>query len=517
MVFLPNANPPSLVSALLQDRLLFLCTSSTDIAPLQVIEFLNGLADALEEFLGGPLLAAKIEGSYDVVAQIVDEICDAGLICNTELNSLQEAVETPSWVGSILGGFGLPAASPSLPNRSQSPSLPGLGPQSFRSGNISSTNTGTAIPWRKSNVRHTSNELYVDIVEKLSVTLAPSGRPLAAIANGVVVFTAKISGVPDLVLSLSAPGGRAGIDHALSLPTFHPCVRLARWTEKPGELSFIPPDGRFVLAGYECDLLADMFTADTSSESLSSPNLKLPATLEMSTGIGALGDEVEVRLLLPLKSSAGGAGGGPIARSAAAERLRASSPGFGASTKAAPSGPAVEDIVITVTLPPGVRNVTDLRPARGEVNFLPSDAVVEWRVPTREAATISSLGATLRFTVVGPLDESDQAEKHGGGRGLMTDTFDYTDDVDEPTDAAADPLNMPKQEDTRQQQLGRNQALMPRSASISFNVKGWLASGVRVDGLNINTRSSRRLGAGVTPYKGVKYHTLSRQGIEVRC
>ena len=56
---------------------------------------------------------------------------------------------------------------------------------------------------------------------------------------------------------------------------------------------------------------------------------------------------------------------------------------------------------------------------------------------------------------------------------------------------------------------------MPSSASVSFSVKGWLASGIKVE--NLSVAKSRGLGEGVKPYKGVKYLTLSRDGVEVRC
>ena len=56
--------------------------------------------------------------------------------------------------------------------------------------------------------------------------------------------------------------------------------------------------------------------------------------------------------------------------------------------------------------------------------------------------------------------------------------------------------------------------LMPTSASVSFTVKGWLASGVRVEKLALDTARSRGLGAGVQPYKGVKYMTASKGGVE---
>ena len=99
LIHLPSTNPPSLLFSLAQDRLLFLCSTSTDTEPLLVLEFLHRVADALEEFLGSPLLSSRIEANYDVVAQIVGEICDAGAINTTEPNALREVVETETWTG----------------------------------------------------------------------------------------------------------------------------------------------------------------------------------------------------------------------------------------------------------------------------------------------------------------------------------------------------------------------------------------------------------------------------------
>jgi hypothetical protein len=62
----------------------------------------------LEEFLGAPLLASKMESNYDIVAQLLGEICDAGAICNTEPNGLRDVVEVSGWVNKILGGVSIP-------------------------------------------------------------------------------------------------------------------------------------------------------------------------------------------------------------------------------------------------------------------------------------------------------------------------------------------------------------------------------------------------------------------------
>ena len=106
--YLPSLNPPTLLFSIIQDRLLFFAPTSTDVEPLLVLEFLHRVADALEEFLGAPLLASRIESSYDVVAQVLGEMCDAGMVGGTEANALRDAVDTPTWVGKLLGGVGLP-------------------------------------------------------------------------------------------------------------------------------------------------------------------------------------------------------------------------------------------------------------------------------------------------------------------------------------------------------------------------------------------------------------------------
>jgi hypothetical protein len=58
---------------------------------------------------------------------------------------------------------------------------------------------------------------------------------------------------------------------------------------------------------------------------------------------------------------------------------------------------------------------------------------------------------------------------------------------------------------------------MPNSASVSFSVRGWLPSGIKVESLNIDQRRSRGLGESVKPYKGVKYLCVSKRGVERRC
>ena len=512
LVYLASTNPPTLLYSVVQDQLLFLCPCASDTEPLQVLEFLHRVADVLEDFLGSPLLASRIEGNYDVVAQLLNEMVDGGIIACTEPNALRDVVDAPNFIKSLLGGVGLPSSTPSSLTPSATPFSLASRP-SPRLGPTSSTQTTSPVPWRRANVRHTSNEMYVDIVETLEVTLSPSGRPLSALANGTIAFTAKVSGVPDLMLQLGCPGG---IQNAVALPVFHPCVRLNRWKERPGELSFVPPDGRFVLAGYEVDLLgpAALDAFSTSANAKSSPKLNIPATVSVHSSLGPSGSEFEVRLQLNPRFTGKSSAPNPSS-SAAKGGLGRGISGAGFSSSGTTAAPAIEEMVIHIPLPTGVKNVSDLRVLRGngDAGYAPGDRSIEWRISSREIGLLMSqdrgggIGATatLRGTVVGTEDEAAEHEPVS----FAASTYDYDDDEQAPV---SKPSKRPQGADAE-----RSRVLMPSCATVSFSVKGWLASGIKVESLNLDHKRSKGLGSGVTPYKGVKYLCVSRRGVEARC
>lgn len=354
----------------------------------------------------------------------------------------------------------------------------------------------------------------MDLVETLTVTLAPSGRPLAAFANGTIAFTSKISGVPDLLLNLSTPSGRQNVGSVMELPVFHPCVRLARWREKPGELSFVPPDGRFVLAGYEVDLLP---STGGKPGATNSSHLKLPVNIEVKTALGPTGSDFEVRLFIVKVSGQGNSSlsSGSNSRStshAAAHLSRAASQfGGGLSGNSGNStAPIIEDLVVTVPLPADVRNLSEIRASRGDTTYNPGERDLEWNVPARDAV---AGGATLRCTVVGPLSNEEEFD---GNNFKVDGEYDYDAETYQSAPEKTKETALSNEiKDARR--FAQNKILMPSSAAVSFSVKGWLASGIKVESLTVDTRKSRGLGEGIKPYKGVKYLTVSRGGIEVRC
>ena len=128
----------------------------------------------------------------------------------------------------------------------------------------------------------------------------------------------------------------------------------------------------------------------------------------------------------------------------------------------------------------------------------------------------------LRCTVQGPASDEDEDSSSGVINGMTSTTYDYYDDapsayVSQQGAAKTTEASVSNGTTDGQRKSEKNRELMPTSASLSFSVKGSLASGLKVESLLVDTKKSRGLGAEVKPYKGVKYLTVSRKGVEVRC
>ncbi len=124
--------------------------------------------------------------------------------------------------------------------------------------------------------------------------------------------------------------------------------------------------------------------------------------------------------------------------------------------------------------------------------------------------------------MVGQLAEEDEDQDPTGfgfGTGASAysydETYQSTSPVSKPAKSAVDAGGGAGDRDERR--AAQNKMLMPSSASLSFAVKGWLASGIKVESIQLDSRKSRGLGENVKPYKGVKYLTVSKGGVEIRC
>jgi len=155
-----------------------------------------------------------------VVYEILDEVLDNGYPLATEPNILQELIKPPNFLRSIANSVtGKSNVSSVLP-----------------SGQLSN------VPWRRADVKYTNNEAYFDVIEEIDAIIDKTGATVFAEIAGKIECCVRLSGTPDLSLSFVNP-------RIMDDVSFHPCVRFKRW-ENERVLSFVPPDGNFVLMSY---------------------------------------------------------------------------------------------------------------------------------------------------------------------------------------------------------------------------------------------------------------------------
>lgn len=123
-------------------------------------------------------------------------------------------------------------------------------------------------------------------------------------------------------------------------------------------------------------------------------------------------------------------------------------------------------------------------------------------------------------TVIGAAADEEEEDGHES-YSLSTATYAYDDDntdsYQSQSQSKSEPPSSQSTAQTDAKKKAANRMLMPSAATLSFSVKGWLPSGIRVESLNVDAKKSKGLGGGVTPYKGVKYLCVSRRGVECRC
>ncbi|KAL6552334.1 AP-3 complex subunit mu [Orobanche hederae] len=116
--------------------------------------------------------------------QLLDEMIDNGFPLTTESNILREMISPPNIVSKVLS-----VVTGNTSNMSST--LPGA--------------TSSCVPWRKTDLKNTSNDVYVDLVEEMDATINRDGALVKCEVYGEVQVNSHLSGLPDLTLSFANP------------------------------------------------------------------------------------------------------------------------------------------------------------------------------------------------------------------------------------------------------------------------------------------------------------------------
>ncbi|ODV83736.1 hypothetical protein CANARDRAFT_29723 [[Candida] arabinofermentans NRRL YB-2248] len=450
--------------------------------PLQYFHFVSEFIEIVKMFLNTTRLnSQKIQNNSHTIMLILQEMIDASFPYITDLNQLRELLPNNSIIHKILSTTkqlqntatnslnSIAQSSSIMPSSSRDFSPNGIGQRSnspSSSGQLLTTSifekSGYETPWRKVNVKHTQNEMLVDLKERINWILPSSKpskqdlpnvssyyntqfkssksnskkyQPVLATIDGEIEFRSSLSSMPTVELMLNLH------NHDLAIPSFHKCVDVERWIARPGALSFIPPDEKFILMKYHLNLLDD--------EEASSGNIWSYIGLvdcELVTGLGVKKNEFEIKL----------------------------------QTKLLNSVKSIDDLIVEVFLPDvnsgesvdyfnkddddsenGSYSIRTLRITHGDFEMKGNNRF-EWKF---EKALATGLNCTFKGAIV------------------------FDDEIENDDDGTASPA--PKS------------IRKPKFIRISYTNRGSIPSMIKADSLKV----VRGLNSAVKPYKGVKYIT----------
>lgn len=431
--------------------------SSTGYNPLVPFVFIERLVDVMHDYFGTPLAPTKITANSDTLTLLVHEMVVDGLSNITDSNKLRELVLLRSLLLKIL------RTSNQLATAATNKSLASLSKVAAQ-GNAPVEEMD--IPWRKSNVKYTNNEMFLDVVETINVVLRPkrsrkklenvasvnfdsafyssvgllSGHklvPVSGTISGKIDFLAHISGVPQLQILLNSAAAY------IEAPQLHRCVNLDTWLNSHA-LSFIPPDGQSTLMTYQVDL-------DTLPQRTRTSMLGL-LQFDCQQDLGVHQNEFEVRIL-SLKHQA---------------VLRIES--IVVQVFAYEPTASTDDDELGSELDNKVSSIKALRVTDGDFRYK-GKGVGEWTIKNLATGTQPVLRGTVRA------EEGDVSREQSMSPSNSEDLIE----------------------------VDRKSALFPLYYKVTFSYKGNVPSGLKVDSLKLV--AAKGMGDSVKPYKGVKYLT----------
>lgn len=263
------ASPTHYLFQIFREGVTFLACTQVEMPPLMGIEFLCRVANVLNGYLGG-LNEDLIKDNFIIVYELLDEMMDNGFPLTTEPNILREMIAPPNIVSKVLSVV------------------------TGKSSNVNSTlpdATASSVPWRKSDLKSSSNEVYVDLIEEMDAILSREGVLLKCEVYGEVHVNSHLPGFPDLTLSFANPS-------ILNDVRFHPCVRFRPW-EGEQLLSFVPPDGEFKLASYRVKKLKNVPIYVKPQLTSSSGNCRISVLAGVRNDPGKVIENITVQFQLP--------------------------------------------------------------------------------------------------------------------------------------------------------------------------------------------------------------------------
>eukprot|EP00730_Choanoeca_flexa_P017736 TRINITY_DN8574_c0_g1_i3.p1 TRINITY_DN8574_c0_g1~~TRINITY_DN8574_c0_g1_i3.p1 ORF type:complete len:439 (+),score=118.44 TRINITY_DN8574_c0_g1_i3:67-1383(+) len=257
-----------------------------------VFEFLNKIIALMQAYFG-QFTDLNVKNNFSLIYELLDEILDYGYPQSTDPDALKLFITQQ----------GL-----------------NTGASREEQTKITSQVTGQ-IGWRRDGIKYRKHELYLDVLEQVSLLMSPQGQPLSAHVAGTIRMKCFLSGMPECKLGINdkivtkapstqqAPAAsskkkkkerRAPIE--IDDLTFHQCVKLGKF-DMDRSISFIPPDGEYELMKYRTTQDVKLPFRVTPLVQENGNRIDITINVKGEFDANLLGQKVEIRIPVPTTTS----------------------------------------------------------------------------------------------------------------------------------------------------------------------------------------------------------------------
>lgn len=253
-------------------------------SPSSTVELLNRLAKVFKDYCG-VLTEESIRKNFTLIYELLDEMMDFGYPQITSTEMLKNCIHNEAVLVSA------PTATASMMMSMNSKTKP---------------STASNVPIGIGSIRSgkQKNEIYVDIIERLTVLFNSTGYVVNSSVDGSIMMKSFLSGNPELRLALNedlviGKGSGAYGSVVLDDCNFHECVHLDEF-EASRTLHFIPPDGEFSVLNYRVTAdFAPPFRIFPVIEESGPYKLEVICVIRADIPDGNSGTNVSVRIPVP--------------------------------------------------------------------------------------------------------------------------------------------------------------------------------------------------------------------------
>lgn len=255
-----------------------------------VFEFLNKTVELMQAYFG-QFTDLNVKNNFSLIYELLDEVLDYGYPQSTDPDALKLFITQQ----------GLSTAA----SREEQTK-------------ITSQVTGQ-IGWRRDNIKYRKHELYLDVLESVSLLMSPQGQTLSAHVAGSIRMKCYLSGMPecklginDKIVTKEQPARPQASDKKKRLKkrapiaiddlTFHQCVKLGKF-DMDRSISFIPPDGEFELMKYRTTQDVKLPFRITPLIQESGNRIDITVNVKGEFDPNVLGQKVEIRIPVPTTTS----------------------------------------------------------------------------------------------------------------------------------------------------------------------------------------------------------------------